>query len=146
LNNYQFVFYLDKIYTFVLEILLYLNRKPQTLKDLTAIPKEKYSISKESMSRRLNFLEVAKLIYKVDYYTYATSDLGKSVLSSLNIESTLISDNIENHKNNNDMNSDYSTQTDSIDSLIIELRQAASDSTSPSRFEKVINECFINLG
>src|SRR5699024_2454871 len=57
-----------------------------------------------------------------------------------------ISDNIENHKNNNDMNSDYSTQTDSIDSLIIELRQAASDSTSPSRFEKVINECFINLG
>src|SRR5699024_10912199 len=107
---------------------------------------EKYSINKESMSKRLNFLEAAKLIYKVDYHTYATSDLGKSVLSSLNIESTLISDNIENQKNNNDMNSDYYTQTDSIDSLIIELRQAASDSTSPSRFEKVINECFINLG
>lgn len=144
LNDFQFVFYLDKICTFVLEILLYLNRKPQTLKELTEIPKEKYSVNKDSMSKRLNFLEVAKLIYKVDYYTYATSDLGKSVLSYFNIESSLTSDNIE--INENDIDIDSSTPTDSINSLIIELRQAASDSTLPSRFEKVINECFINLG
>lgn len=144
LNDFQFVFYLDKIYTFVLEILLYLNRKPQTLKELIAIPKEKYSVNKDSMSKRLNFLEVAKLIYKVDYYTYTTSDLGKSVLSYFNIESSLTSDNIE--INENDIDIDSSTPTDSINSLIIELRQAASDSTLPSRFEKVINECFINLG
>ena len=144
LNDFQFVFYLDKICTFVLEILLYLNRKSQTLKELTAISKEKYSVNKDSMSKRLNFLEVAKLIYKVDYYTYATSDLGKSVLSYFNIESSLTSDNIK--INENDIDIDSSTPTDSIDSLIIELRQAASDSTLPSRFEKVINECFINLG
>ena len=144
LNDFQFVFYLDKICTFVLEILLYLNRKPQTLKELTALPKEKYSVNKDSMSKRLNFLEVAKLIYKVDYYTYVTSDLGKSVLSYFNIESSLTSDNIK--INENDIDVDSSTPTDSIDSLIIELRQAASDSTLPSRFERVINECFINLG
>src|SRR5699024_8431064 len=144
LNDFQFVFYLDKIFTFVLEILLHLNKRPQTLKELTAIPKEKYSVNKDSMSKRLNFLEVAKLIYKVDYYTYATSDLGKSVLSYFNIESSLTSDNIE--INENDVDMDSSTPTDPINSLIIELRQAASDSTMPSRFEKVINECFINLG
>ena len=144
LNDFQFVFYLDKICTFVLEILLYLNRKPQTLKELTAIPKEKYSVNKDSMSKRLNFLEVAKLIYKVDYYTYATSDLGKSVLSYFNIKSSLTGNNIE--INENDIDIDSSTPTDPINSLIIELRQAASDSTMPSRFEKVINECFINLG
>src|SRR5699024_7275853 len=144
LNDFQFVFYLDKICTFVLEILLYLNRKPQNLKELTAIPKEKYSVNKDSMSKRLNFLEVAKLIYKVDYYTYATSDLGKSVLSYFNIKSSLTGNNIE--INENDIDIDSSTPTDPINSLIIELRQAASDSTMPSRFEKVINECFINLG
>lgn len=125
LNDFQFVFYLDKICTFVLEILLYLNRKSQTLKELTAISKEKYSVNKDSMSKRLNFLEVAKLIYKVDYYTYATSVLGKSVLSYFNIESSLTSDNIK--INENDIDIDSSTPTDSIDSLIIELRQAASD-------------------
>lgn len=144
LNDFQFVFYLDKIYTFVLEILLYLNQKTSNLKRVNSNTKEKYSINKDSMSKRLNFLEVAKLIYKVDYYTYATSDLGKLVLSYFNIESSLTSDNIE--INENDIDIDSSTPRDSIESLIIELRQAASDSTIPSRFEKVINECFINLG
>lgn len=144
LNNFQFVIYLDRIYTFVLEILLYLNEKPQTLKEMIAIPKEKYSIIKESMSRRLRFLEIANLIYRIDYSTYRPTALGKGVLSYFNIETTLVKEKLEN--SDKESVSDISGQINSIDSLIIEMRQAASDSTKHSRFEKVINECFTNLG
>lgn len=141
LDEFQFVFYFDRIYTFVLEILPYLNENPQTNKELTAISKGKYSITKDGMRKRLIFLESANLIYKVDYYTYSITGVGKEVIIKYDLKKVINSDSEEI-----DTQLEEDTSISSLDSLLVELRQAASDSTNPSRFEKCVNDCFSQLG
>jgi len=141
LDDFQFIFYFDRIYTFVLEILSYMDEEKLTKKELLAISQNKYTIKSDSMSKRLHFLEKANLIYKVDHLTYSVTDLGKRVITEFNITRP-----INNEMNDVNTSPEDSISVEVIDSLIIELRQAASDSTNPSRFERAINNCFIQLG
>jgi len=141
LDDFQFIFYFDKIYTFVLKILSYLEEEKLTKKELLAISQNNFAIKSDSMSKRLTFLEKANLIYKVDHLTYSVTDLGKTVLTEFNIEKS-----IDNEMNKEGNSEEVSVSTEVIDPLVIELRQAASDSTNPSRLEKAINNCFIHLG
>lgn len=141
LDNFQFIFYLDRFYTFVLEILPYLDEKPLTKKELMMISKEKYSICDDSMRKRLGFLEKANLVFKVDYYTYSITALGKTIMIEFNIEKF-----INNKLSEKDISTGGLGTVEILDPLIIELRQAASDSMNYSRFEQAINACFIQLG
>lgn len=141
LDDFQFVFFLDKKNSFVLEILHIVNEKPQTMKEILAVSQGKYSMIKVDISRRLKFLEKADLIYKIDYYTYSITNLGKAVIDNFNIQNIFQPVDSPESKL---LEEDFIT--DSLEALLIELRQAASDSTNPKRFEKSVKDCFTLIG
>lgn len=139
IEELDFVFYLNKILLFLLDMLSYMNKSGKSINELMAISRSKYNFeknSKDAIRKRINLLLSANLVIKLDHFHYKTSELGEQIIDlihkDIKHEEILVSPISENEKE--------------IEDILVELRIAAGDSSNPERFEKICAICFEMLG
>lgn len=128
---------------FILEILNELSKNEMTSKEITVLSVIAYGFERENLQeirKRLNILELAKLIFKRKN-KYLITNKGKNLLQVAKVQN--------NHK---DYSEELAPQKSTFDSdspvnrFIFELKEAARDSSNPNRLEKIIAEIFRFLG
>ncbi|WP_242299093.1 hypothetical protein [Bacillus cereus group sp. BfR-BA-01382] len=83
IEEFDFVFYLDKILLFLLDILPYMYKSRKSINELVAISRSKYNFekdSKDAIRKRINLLLSANLVTKLDHFHYETSELGAQIV------------------------------------------------------------------
>ncbi|MGM2512702.1 restriction endonuclease [Bacillus cereus group sp. BceL035] len=139
IEELDFIFYLNKILLFLLDMLPYMHKSRKSINELVAISRSKYNFeknSKDAIRKRINLLLSANLVTKLDHFHYETSELGAQIVDfiqkDIEHEEVLLSPVSENEKE--------------IEDVLVELRIASGDSTNPERFEKICAICFEMLG
>ncbi|TCI37629.1 hypothetical protein EVJ29_06290 [Exiguobacterium sp. SH4S7] len=131
----------DKV-TFVFEILLELEKKDLSVKDLTIISKVSFNFPSENsteINKRLHILKNAQLIQETGYNHYGLTHRGELLCKQLKA----FSKNKAVHPQSTDS---ISKNNSEVDDLLNELRISSKDSVNPSRFEKALNSAFQVLG
>ncbi|KAB2863580.1 MAG: hypothetical protein F9K39_07595 [Exiguobacterium chiriqhucha] len=131
----------DKV-AFVFEILLELEKKNLSVKDLTVISKVSFNFPSENsneINKRLHILKNAQLIQETGYNHYGLTNRGEILckyLKTFNKSTAVNSQSLDSISNNNSI----------VDELLNEIRVSSKDSVNPSRFEKALNSAFEVLG
>ncbi|PTI57870.1 hypothetical protein BU090_12130, partial [Staphylococcus warneri] len=136
------LFFINKEYKYIFEILFVLEESPQEPKELIARGVTEFNMNSERLDRireRLAHLKNAKLILNDKGKKLKLSNRGQLLLSvlkgkmSINNSSTkeigLLKNNEESYQN-----------------LLKEVRLASTNSSSPHDFEKLLEKTFIELG
>ncbi|WDH76703.1 restriction endonuclease [Exiguobacterium marinum] len=137
----DFSFCINAKIAFVFEILLELEKKSLSVKDLTVISKVSFNFPSENtteISKRLHILKNAQLIQETGYNQYGLTNRGKLLCKHINPVKSLISP-VPHYIQSDGYNSE-------IDELLNEIRVSSKDSVNPNRFEKVLNSAFQVLG
>lgn len=143
LPDLYLLFFINKEYKYIFEILFVLEEEPQEPKELAARGVSEFNMNSESLDRireRLIHLKNAKLILNDKGKKLALSKRGKILLSVLkskmNIDSSTNKAEIDLLLNNNK----------SYQNLLKEVRLASTNSTKPHDFEKLLEKTFMELG
>lgn len=136
------LFFINKEYKYIFEILFVLEESPQEPKELVARGVTEFNMNSERLDRiseRLAHLKNAKLILNDKGKKLKLSNRGRLLLSVLkgkmginntsNKEIGLLKNNEEGYQN-----------------LLKEVRLASTNSSSPHNFEKLLEKTFIELG
>lgn len=139
------VFILHKYYNYIFEMLFVIKDKNMTVKELATVGKTKFNMPTESLDqtrKRINYFKNASLIIEDTGKTFRLTQRGK-----------LLCDKLYPHYNNmiektaNNINGRNKTLKNSdIYDLLYDLRSSSIDSSSPSKFEKVLQKYFEELG
>lgn len=136
------LFFINKEFKYIFEILFVLEESPQEPKELIARGVTEFNMNSERLDRireRLAHLKNAKLILNDKGKKLKLSNRGKLLLSvlrgkmSINNSSNKKIDLLKNHE-------------ESYLNLLKEVRLASTNSSSPHDFEKLLEKTFVELG
>jgi len=136
------LFFINKEYKYIFEILFVLEESPQEPKELIARGVTEFNMNSERLDRireRLAHLKNAKLILNDKGKKLKLSNRGKLLLSVLKGKMSI--NNSSNKKIGLLKNNEESYQN-----LLKEVRLASTNSSSPHDFEKLLEKTFIELG
>lgn len=145
LPDLYLLFFINKEYKYIFEILFVLEEAPQEPKELAARGVTEFNMNTERLERireRLAHLKNAKLILNDKGKKLTLSKRGKLLLSVLK---TKIS--IDNSTNKEEVNSSLNNNNNnSYQNLLKEVRLASTNSSKPHDFEKLLEKTFMELG
>ncbi|WP_210124236.1 MULTISPECIES: restriction endonuclease [unclassified Staphylococcus] len=136
------LFFINKEYKYIFEILFVLEESPQEPKELIARGVTEFNMNSERLDRireRLAHLKNAKLILNDKGKKLKLSNRGKLLLSVLKGKMSI--NNSSNKRIGLLKNNEESYQN-----LLKEVRLASTNSSSPHDFEKLLEKTFIELG
>ncbi|MBO1212157.1 restriction endonuclease [Staphylococcus nepalensis] len=143
LPDLYLLFFINKEYKYIFEILLVLEEVPQEPKELAARGVTEFNMKSESLDKireRLAHLKNAKLILNDKGKKLTLSNRGKLLLSILKSKMNFSKSTKERQKNL------LKDDVDSYKNLLKEVRLASTNSSNPHDFEKLLEKTFIELG
>ncbi|MDW8563786.1 restriction endonuclease [Staphylococcus shinii] len=139
------VFILHKYYNYIFEMLFVIRDKNMTVKELATVGKTKFNMPTESIDqirKRINYLKNAFLIIEDTGKTFRLTQRGRLLCDKLDhYYNNMIEENT-NNVNNREKN----LKNSDIYDLLYELRSSSIDSSNPTKFEKVLQRYFEELG
>lgn len=136
------LFFINKEYKYIFEILFVLEESPQEPKELIARGVTEFNMNSERLDRireRLAHLKNAKLILNDKGKKLKLSNRGKLLLSVLKGKMSI------NNSSNKKIGL-LKKNEESYQNLLKEVRLASTNSSSPHDFEKLLEKTFIELG
>ncbi|EII2005904.1 restriction endonuclease [Staphylococcus pseudintermedius] len=136
------LFFINKEYKYIFEILFVLEESPQEPKELIARGVTEFNMNSERLDRireRLAHLKNAKLILNDKGKKLKLSNRGKLLLSVLKGKMSI------NNSSNKEIGL-LKNNEESYQNLLKEVRLASTNSSSPHDFEKLLEKTFIELG
>src|SRR5699024_5819306 len=139
------VFILHKYYNYIFEMLFVIRDKNMTVKELATVGKTKFNMPTESIDqtrKRINYLKNASLIIEDAGKTFRLTQRGKLLCDKLYQYYNNMSEETANNVNDRDKN----LKNSDIYDLLYDLRSSSIDSSNPTKFEKVLQKYFEELG
>lgn len=142
--NLYLILILHSNFKFVLEILKAINEKELTIKELASIGKTQYGMDSENVDqvrKRVQLLKNAKLVLDDSKKTFSLTNRGKLLLDIV-----IEYDNQASELTITTLQEEPDNDVGSLYNLLTDLRLASTDSANPNKFEKLLNEVFVELG